>query len=879
MIHSGAMVRFAMDRPWPVIGLMVALCLLSGASALRMRVMADPGGMLAEDDFARRFDDRAAREFDLHDVVILGVVNDRDDNGVFNPDTLKKILVLSRFAATLRDPKHPERRVIAREITAPDNVDPIGPDGLGKVRFRWLMKTAPATRQQALAIRDRALDDPLLRGGMVSPDGRALAITIPVSDKEFTHRVALALQAKIREIGTGRERYYITGISLAEATFAVETPFKAVILAPLILLPVFLALYLFFRRIWLAATPLAVATVTTLSTMGLFIACGNSLQLISSMIPVFIGPLALLHPVRILSRFCTLFRESGERRTAMERAMADLSAPMSRAAVTQAAGFAALAMVPVPAVRTFGIFLALGSLLAWLLAVLFLPAAIMLIRERNLKIPGTSADGDPTADNSPVSRFLRRSGRIASGRPWLVLGSSLAAAAVGILGAFLLQVNDNPLRWLTNNHPIRVADRVLASRFPGTHRAFLVLRGDGAEMTPRQAADWLTGQLDARLADVPVIRQKVLAEIAEAAAESDSGTAMADRLEKSWTTEIRRLPPDDAVGFDRWSTALDSLGRLRNQEAVFKRPDVLAYIAGLQRHLERLEEVGSSVSVVDLVRKAHQELLEGDPRYRTVPDTVNAVAQALDAYRASKRPERLRHLVNRDCSQANILFRLTDGDSADMERVSRDAAAYLAAEPPPVRLRHHWAGPTFMHRVWQDQVTRGMLRWTAVGAVVAFLLVSLQFRSPLWGGMAMIPAAGSLAAMAAVTGLTGRDLDVAAALLLALPLGTAVDFAIHFLHQAREQARPPERQELAVAALSGEPVRAMVRATAVILAGCVPLLFAPPVPFRTAAILLAATVLSATLATLWTLPALLTLGRRWLFRERDETPPQEEQPA
>ncbi|HDZ37244.1 MAG TPA: RND transporter, partial [Marinobacter sp.] len=47
-----------------------------------------------------------------------------------------------------------------------------------------------------------------------------------------------------------------------------------------------------------------------------------------------------------------------------------------------------------------------------------------------------------------------------------------------------------------------------------------------------------------------------------------------------------------------------------------KRPDVLAWMQGFQRRMERLPQVGGSVSLADIVLDVRRNLYEGNPRYR-----------------------------------------------------------------------------------------------------------------------------------------------------------------------------------------------------------------------------------------------------------------------
>ena len=58
----------------------------------------------------------------------------------------------------------------------------------------------------------------------------------------------------------------------------------------------------------------------------------------------------------------------------------------------------------------------------------------------------------------------------------MILGLTTIIIAVSIYGVNRIKVNDNPVKWFTQNHRIRVADRVLNDHFGGTYTAYLTLK-------------------------------------------------------------------------------------------------------------------------------------------------------------------------------------------------------------------------------------------------------------------------------------------------------------------------------------------------------------------------------------------------------------------
>ena len=190
------LIQFPILHPKLITAIMVLFTVVLGAMIVKVKVDTDPENMLSEDEAVRVFHNQMKKEFSLHDVVVLGVVNDTHPDGVFNTETLNHVHILTEFAKTLSSEKHPDRKVVSRDIMAPGNVDTILQAGLGQVRFEWLMKEPPKTREEALMVREQAMNNPLLKGTLVAEDSKAIGIYIPVTSKHFAHEVSQKLQEK-----------------------------------------------------------------------------------------------------------------------------------------------------------------------------------------------------------------------------------------------------------------------------------------------------------------------------------------------------------------------------------------------------------------------------------------------------------------------------------------------------------------------------------------------------------------------------------------------------------------------------------------------------------------------------------------------------------
>jgi hypothetical protein len=127
------LIQYPLLHPKLITAILVVFTLVLGALIVKVQVDTDPENMLSKDEAVRVFHNQMKKEFTLHDVVVLGVVNDTHPDGVFNTDTLGHVHTLTEFAKTLASEKHPDRKVVSRDIIAPGNVDTIIQDGLGQV--------------------------------------------------------------------------------------------------------------------------------------------------------------------------------------------------------------------------------------------------------------------------------------------------------------------------------------------------------------------------------------------------------------------------------------------------------------------------------------------------------------------------------------------------------------------------------------------------------------------------------------------------------------------------------------------------------------------------------------------------------------------------
>jgi uncharacterized protein len=844
---GGRIARACMSRRRWIFIAMLALVAATGAMIPRIDVDTDPENMLPADQPARLLHNTIKQRFDLYEMIVVGIVNETHPNGVYNVDSLMALHGLTRAIEGIDG-------VVARDLMSlatVDNVEQVEP---GTISFHRMLATPPATAEAALALRSAVERLPMFHGTLVSEDGRAAGIYVPIADKKDSHRIAQEIGAAARELGI-RDDVHIAGQPVAQDTFGVEMFQQMAISAPLAGLIIFLVMLYFFRSVPLVLAPMLLAMTTVVATMGLLIGLGYTVHIMSSMIPIFLMPIAVVASVHVLSSFSDRYRPGQDPQAVMAAVMQTLYKPIIFTALTTAVGFASLTLTPIPPVQVFGAFVAFGVLLAMVMTLTFVPAytaalPVAVVERMARRVTALGAEGSNV--DCALCAAMSSVGRFAARRSRTLLVGFAAILAASTLGILQIQINDNPTRWFKPSHEIRIADAVLNHHFAGTYEAYLVLEQTaGADLVAR-----LTDEAEPVLHAAAANGVDLYADW-RAVLDATRGLEVGSALDDLMLALDDELFGASAAELPYWEQLLSLTERLRSEALYFQRPDVLGYMAELQEFLAGTGYVGKSNSIADLVRTINRELVSGEARDYRIPDSAAGVAQAILSFQSSHRPHDLWHFVAPDYRSASIWLQLTSGDNQDMQRVLDAVDEFVAANPPPPGVSVDWAGMTFINLVWQGEMVAGMLHALLSAFVIVLIMMVFLFRSVLFGVLAMLPLSFTIALIYGVMGLIGKDYDMPVAVLSSLSLGLSVDFAIHFIQRLRAALADLNDWRAAIQHVFGEPARAITRNAVVIAIGFMPLLAAPLVPYMTVGAFLASIMAVSAIVTLLMLPAVL----------------------
>lgn len=458
--------EFSIKHPWWVIAITVVITAFFAIQFPNMTIDTDPENMLPKDEPARLFDHETKEMFALSDFIAVGVVTERD---AFTPQILNRVYHITSEIEEIDG-------VIVSDILAPSAVDDIKQGEGGSIVIGTLMEDTITTREEAKYILSRIKANPILRGKLASDDGKAIALFIPIESKDMSHRIAGEIQTIIDKY-KGDETYHIAGLPVAEDSFGAEMFAQMAVSAPAAMLIIFLLMLMFFRQLRIVIAPMIVAMMSVIWSMGLLIFTGNTVHIMSSMIPIFLIPISVLNSIHIISEFHDLYQTHKHKDATIRHTVKELFMPMLFTSATTVTGFISLMLTPIPPVQVFGGFVAFGIVVAWILSLTLNPAIAMLISDKALRNFGKADDA-----HGPLSGIMHAFRNFAANHSKGIIFGSLAIAVVASVGLSLIEVNDNPVKWFKASHPIRQADAAMNEHLAGTYMNYLVFEGQDYDL-------------------------------------------------------------------------------------------------------------------------------------------------------------------------------------------------------------------------------------------------------------------------------------------------------------------------------------------------------------------------------------------------------------
>ena len=450
------------------------ITVLLGLQLRNLTVIVDADELLPRAHPFVQVTERVQALFGNRFTVVIGITPKSGD--VFTPETLGKVLAVTD--AMIAMPGVTPGNI--QSLAAPRAKD-IGGNAEGLVVSR-LLDHVPATRAEALAIRQRLAANPQYKDVLVSKDGRTAAIyaEFEKDPKGFGHVMA-KIEAVIAPIRGKHTSVEVAGqpvfLGLLE-TFSKRMGW----LLPIAILVIGVIHLEAFRTVQGLVLPLVTAILALVWSLGIMTLAGVHLDPFNNVTPILILAVAAGHAVQMLKRYYEEYDRlcadaALDRREASREAVIGSIVkvgPVMLAACTIASlSFMSLAWFDIQAIRTFGIFCGLGIVSIAVVELTFTPALrAMLPAPRRRE---TSAEKAITFwDRCAAGLAAQVATAAARRRVFIAAGVVTAILALGTSRVHV----DNSLRsFFGADLAERRDDRSLNTGLAGTNTFYVLVEG------------------------------------------------------------------------------------------------------------------------------------------------------------------------------------------------------------------------------------------------------------------------------------------------------------------------------------------------------------------------------------------------------------------
>ncbi len=444
------------------LALLIAAALLTiffSYQLTKLRIDSDILNYLPQDDPVVQLFREVGDKYGGSSLAVVAL----ETEDVFNPSTLARIDSL-----TTRFHDLPE----VSQVTSLTDVLDIRkiPDGI-EVGKLVSSGDIPQTPRDLVALREYTLSKEMYRGNIVSADGRTTLLIARVRDGVNKTEVATKMREIVESV-PGEETVYYGGIPFQMLFLTNIITRDLARLVPLVALLLAGVLFFSFHRLQGVLLPLGAVLVSTIWTLGLMHWVGLDLTIVTAAIPVLLIAIGSAYGIHLLSTYKEIEGSDGDKLDRIRRSIAAIGLPIILTGVTTMVGFLAFLFSYLTMTREFGVFAALGVLLAMVLSITLIPAVLSYLPSRR---PQANAK---VQRSNWVARVMDVTADLVLAHEKLIVVGGLLVVAGSLVAIPQLQREVNMKDYFKPDSEIRQAEEMMEASFGGAIPIQILVNGD-----------------------------------------------------------------------------------------------------------------------------------------------------------------------------------------------------------------------------------------------------------------------------------------------------------------------------------------------------------------------------------------------------------------
>ncbi len=451
--------KLVIKNRWVTIPTVILLSIFLGYQIKYLKVNPDIIASLPDDDSIAKLYKEIGSEFGGNDMGII--ILETED--IFNGETLSNIRDLTD---TIRYSKG------VSAVISLTNVIDIKSSEYG-IEIGNLIDeyNIPYQKDEIDSIRKYIYSKDMYRESLVSEDGRATAIIFTLESEIGKHEISESIRAKAKGMNLP-ERLYFGGFPMMMSDLSSLIVSDISLLIPIVIAIIALVLFISFYSLSAVILPLLTAGLAVIWTMGIMSLFGYELTLISNTIPVVLLAIGSAYTIHVLNSLNN--NNIKDKREDISKSLSYILLPVIISAITTAVGFISFIFGSyLTMIKDFGIFTALGTTIALLLSIIFVPAIVSIFPQKKRGL-----NERPYKRDSLRGLLLDSLALLVFKHPKRVLSISGAIMLIAVVGVLLINTNVNMADYFRKDNDTRVAEDVIREKFGGSLPIFVVFEGD-----------------------------------------------------------------------------------------------------------------------------------------------------------------------------------------------------------------------------------------------------------------------------------------------------------------------------------------------------------------------------------------------------------------
>jgi uncharacterized protein len=458
--------QFAVRYRWLVLALTAIAIVGAGVLARGLQKDTTANAYIEPDNPALLYRARVIETFGLKEPIVIAV-RSSEPGGILTPEVLRYLrLLVERLEAVPNIDVDRIASLVSRSAIS---------GGAAGIEVSPVLPAGEIDAATVARVRDALDAVPMYEGTLVSRHRSATLIAAELLDEQRNAETYQAVLDLTRSLpAPAGVEVFVAGAGAITGYFSSYIDRDAGRLVPFTAIAVAIVLFCAFLTIRSAALPMFIAAATIVVTLGIMAASGVAFYAITNgMVVVLIG-ISVAEPMHVFGEYYSLLQERPQERNAtlVVTALQNVWRPIALTSFTTVVGFLSLwATSTMPPIRYFGLFGALGVVVAWVLTVTWLPAAMSLLPRK----PSRLMQRSPQATTDPVGRAVLALGAVVIRNPRVVLLASAIVCVAALLAATLVRVDHARIENFDASEPLYVADREINRSLAGTNPLDIVI--------------------------------------------------------------------------------------------------------------------------------------------------------------------------------------------------------------------------------------------------------------------------------------------------------------------------------------------------------------------------------------------------------------------